>query len=63
MSTAVEYRALADQCFQWAREAATENVRLVYLDIANGWLELAAHGGLPTRQPQTDPKHPVPTRQ
>ena len=50
MSTAAEYRALADECFRWAREATTENVRLVYLDIAKGWLELAAYGGLPIRQ-------------
>ena len=54
-----ECRALADECFQWARDATTESVRLIYLDIAKGWLELAARqdGGSPTSQPPTDPKH------
>ncbi len=31
MTTAVEYRAMADDCFQWARDATTESVRLIYL--------------------------------
>ena len=27
MKTAAEYRAMADECFKWAREAQTDEVR------------------------------------
>jgi hypothetical protein len=42
MTTAIEYRLMADECFQWARAAKTESVRLAYLEIAKVWLAAAA---------------------
>ena len=41
MTTAIEYRLMADECFQWARVAKTNSVRLTYLGIAKIWLEAA----------------------
>ena len=41
MTTASEYRLMADECFQWARDAKTNSVRLTYLGIAKIWLEAA----------------------
>jgi hypothetical protein len=41
-----EYRVMAGECFEWAREAQTEDERLVYLTLAQTWLEEAArHDG------------------
>ena len=34
MKTAAEYRAMADECFKWAREAQTKVVRASYLQLA-----------------------------
>jgi hypothetical protein len=31
MTTTTEYRAMAEECFQWAREATTHNTRSAYL--------------------------------
>ena len=31
MTTPIEYRLTADECFQWARDAKTNSVRLTYL--------------------------------
>jgi hypothetical protein len=42
MTTATEYRAMAEECFQWAREATTGNARSAYLEIAKIWLAVAA---------------------
>jgi hypothetical protein len=42
MKTAAEYRAMADECFQWAREATNNDVRAGYLAIAQVWLDAAA---------------------
>jgi hypothetical protein len=42
MTTATEYRAMAEECFQWARAAKTKSVRLAYLEIAKLWLAAAA---------------------
>ena len=41
MTTAIEYRLMADECFQRARVAKTNSVRLTYLGIAKIWLEAA----------------------
>jgi hypothetical protein len=52
MTTATEYRAMAEECFQWARKATTDNVRSAYLEIAKIWLAAAAvrqDGELPVR--------------
>ena len=42
MATAVEYRKLAEECFQWAREALDESVREHYASLGRIWLECAA---------------------
>jgi hypothetical protein len=41
MITAPEYRQMAEQCFGWAREAQTDEVRLCYVNLAQTWLEAA----------------------
>ena len=41
MKTAAEYRAMADECFKWARETQTEEVRESYLQLAQVWLDTA----------------------
>jgi hypothetical protein len=33
---------MADECFGWAREAQTDEVRLCYLNLARTWLEAAS---------------------
>jgi hypothetical protein len=40
--TPQEYRQMAEECFGWAREAQTDEVRLCYLNLAQTWLEAAA---------------------
>ena len=42
MITAQEYRRMAEECFGWAREAQTDEVRLCYANLAQTWLEAAA---------------------
>jgi hypothetical protein len=39
MPSANEYRELADKCFQSAREAQTADERMMYLTLAQTWLE------------------------
>ena len=53
MKTAAEYRAMADECFKWAREAQTHEVRASYRQLAQIWLDTASKiDGLPaTRIP------------
>ncbi len=48
MKTAAEYRAMADECFEWARDAKTDKVRASYLQLAQVWLDAASKlDGLP----------------
>ena len=48
MKTAAEYRAMAEECFAWAREARTSEVRASYLQLAQVWLDAASKlDGLP----------------
>ena len=42
MSTPDAYRAMAEECFRWARRAQTEDKRQAYLDVARTWLEAAS---------------------
>jgi len=60
MKTAAEYRALAEECFQWARETHDRIVREGYLGLAQVWLNAAAKlDGLPeTRIAPGDKEHP-----
>jgi len=55
MKTAAEYRAMADECFKWAREAQTKEVRASYLQLAQVWLDTASKidGHAPNRSKLT----------
>jgi hypothetical protein len=33
---------MADECFGWAREAQTDEVRLCYVNLAETWLQAAS---------------------
>ena len=51
MKTAAEYRAMADECFKWARETQTDEVRESYRQLARVWLDAASKlDGLPPTQ-------------
>jgi hypothetical protein len=61
MKTAAEYRAMAEECFKWAREASDEAVRTSYLQIGQVWLDAASKlDGLPATRlamtPDDSPK-------
>ncbi len=59
MHTAADYREMAEECFEWAASALTDEIRATYINIAQMWLEAAARldGGLPVRRAYvTDPK-------
>jgi hypothetical protein len=43
---AVDYRKLAEECFQWAREARDKAVREQYACLGEVWLERAARAEL-----------------
>jgi hypothetical protein len=51
MKTASEYRATAEECFRWAREANREEVRDSHIQLAQVWLNAASliDGAPPTR--------------
>jgi len=42
MKTALEYRAMAEECFKWAREAQAEEVRVSLRQLAQIWLDAAS---------------------
>jgi hypothetical protein len=49
---------MADECFKWAREAQTKEVRASYLQLAQVWLDTASKiDGLPATRipPAPDP--------
>ena len=48
MATAAEYRKLAEECFEWAREARDESVRRHYAKLGQ-ILESAARAALRSR--------------
>jgi hypothetical protein len=51
MMTPAHYREMAEECFGWAREAQTDEVRACYLNLAQTWLDAATwiDGASPTR--------------
>jgi len=51
--TAVEYRAMAEECFKWAREAKAEEVRKALLELGQIWLDAAS---------KIDSQPPIPTQ-
>ena len=46
MATAADYRKLAEECFEWAREASDASVREHYAKLGQIWLESAARAEL-----------------
>jgi hypothetical protein len=56
MNTTTEYRAMAEECIQWAREATTHNTRSAYLEIRK---DMACSGGRAPRwgNANTTPSH------
>jgi hypothetical protein len=42
MASAADYRKLAKECFEWAREARDVGVREHYAKLGQIWLECAA---------------------
>ena len=57
MKTAAEYRAMAEECFKWAREAQDDEVRVSLKQLAQVWLDAASKldGPPPTQtQPESD---------
>ena len=42
MKTAAEYRAMAEECFKWAREAQMKETRLSLRQLAQIWLDKAS---------------------
>ena len=56
MKTAADYRAMAEECFKWAREAHSAEVRVSLLKLAQVWLDLASKlDGLPPTRTQSTP--------
>jgi len=54
MKTAGEYRAMAEECFQWVREAKEKEVRVPLRQLAQIWLDKASKlDGLPPTQTAT----------
>lgn len=57
---------MAEECFGWAREAQTDEVRLCYRNLAQTWLEAAAWvEDAPGQYPRTPPTlthRPAPRR-
>jgi hypothetical protein len=41
VKTAAEYRAMAEDCFKWARETIDDDVRASYLRLGQLWLNAA----------------------
>jgi hypothetical protein len=56
MKTAAEYRAMAEECFRWAREAKAKEVRVSLQQLAQVWLNAASKlDGLPPTRTQSAP--------
>ena len=56
MKTAAEYRAMAEECFKWAREAKVEEVRMPVLELGQIWLDAASKlDGQPPTPTQSAP--------
>jgi hypothetical protein len=63
MKTAAEYRAMAEECLSWAREAQTSEVRASYSQLAQVWLDAAYKlDGLPATRAAPAPDLELETR-
>jgi len=51
MKTAAEYRAMAEECFRWAREAKAKKVRVSLRKLAQVWLDAASKLDVPALDP------------
>jgi hypothetical protein len=58
MATAADYRKWAEECFEWARQAANESVREQYASLGRVWLEYAARAEI--RSDVMTPPEPKP---
>jgi hypothetical protein len=59
MKTAAEYRAMAEECFKWAREAKANAVRVSLQQLAQVWLDAASKlDGLPATRTEPKPDEP-----
>jgi hypothetical protein len=58
MKTAAECRAMADECFKWAREAQSKEVWISLRRLAQVWLDAASKLDGPPSTPTT----PAPER-
>ena len=48
MKTPAEYRAMAEECYKWAREAQVNEARVSLKQLAQVWLDAASKlDGLP----------------
>jgi hypothetical protein len=57
MKTAAEYRAMAEVCFKWAREAKAKEERVSLRQLAQVWLDAASKlDGLPERNQRQTPR-------
>ena len=57
MKTAAEYRTMAEECFQWAREAKAKEVRVSLQQLAQVWLNAASKlDGLPPTRTEPPPE-------
>jgi hypothetical protein len=57
MKTATEYRAMAEECYKWAREAKAYEARVSLKQLAQVWLDAASKlDGLPPTR--TEPISP-----
>jgi hypothetical protein len=56
MATADEYRQFAKECLKWAEEAATEQDRAAFLELARDWTVAAMRleGVIPATDKETD---------
>jgi len=62
MKTAAEYRAMAEECFRWAREAKANAVRVSLKQLAQVWLDAASKlDALPPTQTKPVPNKPSKT--
>jgi len=57
MATAAEYRKLAEECFEWAREARDGGVREHYAKLGQIWLDSAVRAEL--RSAVLTPREPA----
>jgi len=62
MKTAAEYRAMAGECFKWARGARADEVRVSLLQLGQVWLVAATKlDGLSQTQTKSAPDRPSKT--